>query len=126
MMQGQKVKNFILLDRGSTTSLFWKTQNIANINNTLQPMQIQTDGGDLEAIQECQVPDLGDVFFHPDAMNNIIGLCHMRVNYWVAYNSEIEPVFFVHTPNKIMNFPETKDGLYTINMDNINQKINDN
>ena len=61
-------------------------------------------------------------------MTNIIGLRDMRTKYRVTYNSDKGAEFNVHTPNGIIRFPETEEGVYAIDMANKteNKNIKDN
>ena len=47
----------------------------------------------------------------------------MRKKFRITYDSDKEAVFFVHTPTKVIKFPETSEGIYAINMENM--KSND-
>ena len=67
--------------------------------------------------KSCSISDLGNGYFNKNGLTNIIGLTDMRKIFWLTYESSKESAFLVHTPSKIIKFPETKEGIYAIDMD---------
>ena len=72
--------------------------------------------------KSCSISDLGNGYFNKNGLTNIIGLTDMRKIFWLTYESSKESAFLVHTPSKIIKFPETKEGVYAIDMDEKIQK----
>ena len=50
-------------------------------------------------------------------MTNIIGIADMREKFRIKYDSDKEAVFLVHTPSKIVKFPESSQGIYALDME---------
>ena len=67
--------------------------------------------------KSCIIPDLGSGYFNKNGLTNIISLTDTRKKFWVMYNLSKESAFLVHTPSKIIKFPETEEGVYAIDMD---------
>ena len=58
-----------------------------------------------------------DVWYHPDAITNILSLSNVKRKYRVTYDSSKENSFLVHTKDKIVIFPESDSGLYAHDME---------
>ena len=110
------MKDKVLLDSGATTSIFCNPNYCKYIRNASLPIKIQTNSGNMMATRSCHIPELGKAYYSDEGMTNIIGLSQMRKKYRVTYDSQKEPAFHIHMKNKIIKFPETKDGLYAIEM----------
>ena len=110
------MQNKILLDRGSSTTVFYNEDYCDTIKPT-QKVQMKTNGGDMYMNKSCTIPNLGSGYFNKNRLTNIIVLTDMRKKFRVMYNSSKESAFLVHTPSKIIKFSETKEGVYAIDMD---------
>ena len=116
MNHNTQLKNKILLDSGSSTTLFCNQKYCENIQNTAEPISVHTNGGTFGIDQKCNIPDLGNGYYNNKAMTNIIGLKDMRSKYRVTYDSDKGAEFRVHTPSGIIIFPEMEEGIYAIDM----------
>ena len=110
------MQNKILLDSGSSTTAFYNE----DYYNTIKPaekVEIKTNGRAMYMNKSCTIPDLGCGYFNKNGLRNIIGLTDMRKKFRVTYDSSKESAFLVLTPSKVIKFPETKEGVYAIDMD---------
>ena len=57
--QGHRMKNKIILDSGSSTSLFCNKNFCKQIKTTQDPIDIHTNGGIIQVKASCQVPQIG-------------------------------------------------------------------
>ena len=99
----QKMKKQVILDSGSSTSVFCEEKYCDDIAAT-NPIEIKTNGGSIIMKQKCCVPDLGNAYFSKKSLTNIIGLRDMRTRYRVIYDSDKEPAFLIHTKKGIIKF----------------------
>ena len=67
------------------------------------------------------MPHIGKSYYAKDTMTNIIGLADMRKKFRITYDSDKEAAFLVHTPSKIIKFPETSEGIYALDMKHKNK-----
>ena len=95
MTQCQEMKNQVILDSGSSTSVFCKEEHCDKIETTT-PIEIKTNGGSISMNQKCKVPDLGMAYYKEDSLTNIIGLKDMQKKHQVTYDSQVEPSFLIH------------------------------
>ena len=56
--------------------------------------------------------DYGEVWYHPDAITNILSLSNVAKKYPVSFHSETENQFVVHKPSGDRIFSVTDYGLY--------------
>ena len=96
-----------MLDSGSSTILFCNKNYREQINMSQDSIDIHKNGGAIQVKEFFQVTWIGKSYFAKEAMTNIIGLADMRKKFRVTYDSDKETEFLVHTPSKIIKFPET-------------------
>ena len=83
-----QMKNWILLDNQSTTDLFCNKEFLTNIHRSNESTAIHTNGGMLMVNQKGTLEDYGEVWYHPKAITNILGLVNVIKKYPVSYDSE--------------------------------------
>ena len=120
------MKNKIILDIGSSTTLFCSKNYLKQIKTTQDPIDIRTNGGIIQVKESYQVPQIRKSYHTKDAMTNIIGLADMRKKFRITYNSDKEAVFLVHTPPKIIQLPESSEGMYALDMEQNNNEYENN
>ena len=76
MTQCPEMKNQVILDSRSSTSVFCKEEYCDKIEKT-KLIEIMTNGGSISMNQKCKVPDLGMAYYKEDSLTNIIGLRDM-------------------------------------------------
>ena len=121
--QGYHMKNKIILDSGSSTTLFCNDNYCNKIKTTKDSIDIHTNGEIIQVKETCEVPQIGESYYAKNAMTTIISLTDMRKKFRITYDSDEEAAFFVHTPTKVIKFPEISEGIHAINMENM--KSND-
>ena len=105
------MRNLILLDSGSTDTVFCNKDFVKNIRPSKTQMKINTNGGVMIFKMICDIPDLGTFWYNEFALTNIINLSHMRQKFKITYDSEFENAIKVHTNKGIVKFPEIRNGL---------------
>ena len=107
------MKDWIILDCGSSTSLFANPNLVKNIEDSSNMLELSTNAGIKYCHQKAEVPGFGKVWFDQDAVANIFGLVDLRKRYKVLYDSEKEDAFIVHLKDrKKLKFKASPGGLY--------------
>ena len=109
------MKEDIILDSGSSTSLFCK-EEFCNKIASISPIEIKTNVGSIFLNQKYKAPDLGPAYYDNNSLTNIIGLRDMRNKYCITYNSQKEPSFLIYTEKGIVKFKENEDDIYAIDI----------
>ena len=112
----RRLKNSIILDNGSTLSIFANSDMVNNIRKSDTILQLATNAGTRESNQIADVPDYGTVWYDARAIANIFGLSDLKKKYRVTYDSQNGDCFDVHMKGKIIKFKCNKDGLYEYNV----------
>ena len=68
------LKNYILLDNQSTVDIFCNKSLLHNIHNVKTDMTIETNGGTLTTNKKGYLKGHGSVWYHKDAITNILSL----------------------------------------------------
>ena len=108
----QDLTNTILLDNGSSTSIFANPRMVKDITTTDTPLQLITNGGEVTTDQKATVPGFGEVWYDTQSIANIFSFAELKDKHRITYDSNSEDAFKVHLPNKIIKFTRTKNGLY--------------
>ena len=75
-------------------------------------MTIEINGGILKTNQKGYLKNYSDVWYHENAIANILSLSNVKRKYRVTYDSAKENVFIVHKPKELIIFQESPNGLY--------------
>ena len=110
--QAGEMRDWILLDNQSTTSIFCNRHLVKDVRPTTEPMELMTNGGRLVTTERATVPDFGEVWFNPKAITNILSLHDVTKKYRVSYDSDGEPAFLVHVPGEPVRFQQSPAGLF--------------
>jgi hypothetical protein len=103
----------ILLDPQSTVDLLCNRKLVSHVWETDQSMTVHGNGGDLTTNMKAHILNYGDVWFHPDAITNILCLKNVKKQFRVTYDSEGEGAFIVHKPNGVnVHFVAHANGLH--------------
>jgi hypothetical protein len=62
-------------------------------------MTVHGNGGDLITHMKAHILNYGDVWFHSDAITNILSLKNVKKKFHVTCDSRGEGAFVVHKPN---------------------------
>jgi hypothetical protein len=80
-----------------------------------EQLELATNCGALKTNQKALVKGFGEVWFHPDAMANILSFAEMEDRHQISYNSKYEKAFIVHLPDKNVKFIRSPNVLYYFN-----------
>ena len=107
------LRDMILLDNQSTVDLFCNPKLVSHISKTKQSMTVHGNGGTLTSNTKAHVENYGSVWYHPQAITNILSLKNVSKKFRVTYDSQGKGAFIVHKPNGInVHFVSHKDGLH--------------
>ena len=107
-----ELTKLILLDNQSTVDLFADAKLLSDIHTIGTTMTVETNGGTLETSQKGFLKGHGWVWYHPDAITNILSLKNVKRKYRVTFDSEKDDCFVVHKPDRQILFREHPSGLY--------------
>jgi hypothetical protein len=102
----------IILDNGSTLSIFGNPDMVTNIRKSDITLELATNAGTRECNKIADVPGFGTVWFDERAIANIFGLSDLKKKHDISYNSKNEDKFTVHMADGDVDFICNKDGLY--------------
>jgi hypothetical protein len=95
--QFEKLKQMLLLDNQSTTDLFCNKEYLEDIQKVEGRCTIVINRGEIQTDLMGHFQNYGDVWYHPDAITNILSLSNVKRKYIVTYDSSKENSFLVHT-----------------------------
>jgi len=101
----------VILDSGSTISLFKSKDLVTEIRDTEEKIQLET-GGTRVVDKEGQIEGFGKVYFNKNGIANIFAVKDLIKRHRVTYDSEKEDAFVVHIGNKPIKFRANQQGLY--------------
>jgi hypothetical protein len=102
--QYTNLQDLILLDSDSTDTIFCNPKYVTNITDTEEQLEVMTNGAPLMSTQKCEIPHLGECWYNPHSITNIIALSDMTKKFRVTINSSKEKAQLVHFPNKVVKF----------------------
>jgi hypothetical protein len=115
MLQSLDMRDEILLDTASSTSLFGNKDYVAGIQESNGTLELHANGGPIVSSKKASVDRFGKVWYNKDSVANIFSFAEMRKLYRITYDSETEDAFIVHTPERQVRFKPLKNGLYSLN-----------
>ena len=103
----------ILLDTGSTFSVFKNPDMVLNIRNSGRKLKAYTNGGRQDSAQVADLPGFFTVWFNPSSMINILSWADVRSKYRITADTAVGNYITVHlSPKRQMRFQEVASGLY--------------
>ena len=105
----------MILDSGSTISLFKNGEVLKDIKICNNKLVMETNAGTKTLDKKAHIPGYGEVYFDKDAVSNLLSLSELvRRGNRVFYDSSIEDCFVVTCENsgKVLRFPVDHRGLY--------------
>ena len=86
----------ILLDSGSTMSIFYDKCLVYDVRKPEQAVKITTNVGSRIVTEQAMVPGFGRVWFDERAIANIFAMQDLKQQHHITYDSEVEDAFLVH------------------------------
>ena len=108
-----ELKNSIILDNGSTTSIFSNPRMVYDIKKATKPIELATNAGNIKLELKAIVPGFGEVWYNPKLPTNIFSFSELNELHDITYDSKNEKAFVVHLKNKKIKFKKTTNGLYS-------------
>ena len=103
-----------LIDGQSTISIYGNRNLVTDIRPGPEFMRLVTNGGEITTNLTAIVPGFHRrVWFHDDAVTNILALHHVTEKHRVTYDSARDSAFHVHHDNGVISkFEKTPNGLH--------------
>ena len=121
--QNNDMKQLVLLDSDSTSTIFCNKDYVNNIRPAKYPLYLNTNGGQLITTFICDIPNLGTHWFNEKAITNVISIADITKHYRVAMDTDKEKAMIIHLPDNLVKFIETENGLYARLPNYLNNKI---
>ena len=103
----------ILLDTGSTCSVFNNKKMLINVKKAGRRLVANTNGGPHVCDMEGELPGFFKVWFNPQSMINILSFADVRKRFRITIDTEKESTFLVHIGRgRPLRFNEVASGLY--------------
>ena len=111
------MKDDIILDNGSTLSIFANPELVEGIRKSKSTLEMATNAGMRLTNQEANVPGFGTIWYDEGATVNIFSFAELVEKHRITFNLSVENAFLVHQPDKIIKFEHTPEGLYMYRVD---------
>ena len=117
----------IILDNGSSMSIFHDNELVDNIRKAKQPIKIATNAGSRAVFSEANVEGFGTVWYDENAIANIFALRDIKKRHRVTYDSANEDAFIIHNSrniNECTRFKCNAHGIYELEVPVCNKRQN--
>ena len=107
-----KEENTVILDSGSTISLFKSRDLLTDIRKAPVKIELDTNAGSRLVDQVGEVSGVGTVYFNNNGIANIFALKDLIKTHRVRYDSKVEDAFIVEVNGEDVKFTANDQGLY--------------
>lgn len=105
------------LDSMSSVDIFGEARLLTDIHGVQENMRIMCNAGTVVVNHMGTLKGYGSVWYHPDAIANILSLSNVQDKFRVTYDSSRGNCFIVHRPDGTQRvFMPTDNGLYASNV----------
>ena len=117
--------NAILIDSGSTRSVFKSKSLLQNVRKNNATLRAYTNAGYQDSTLVGDLPGFFHFWRNDQSMLNILALCDVRTHFRVTMDSDTEAAFIVHaSEDKKLKFNEVDSGLYLLDEKPNNTLVN--
>jgi hypothetical protein len=117
--------NSILLDTGSTCSVFKNSEMLINIRKSATTLRAYTNGGHQDSKEVADLPGFFEVWYNPQSMVNILAWSDVRKRFRITADTAAEAAINVHMDDgHVLKFEEIGSGLYLFKHSDFNSKKN--
>ena len=112
--QTNKMKDSVLINSQSTTSLYCNRDLVTDIKAGKEWLNSATNGGVLKTNLTANIPGFHKrVWFHDKALTNILALHEVAEKNRITYDSEKESACCVHYNDKIVKYKQAPNGFHS-------------
>ena len=112
-----KMKDDIILNNGSTLSIFANPELLEGIRKSKSTLEMAINAGTRFSNQEANVPGFGIIWYDEGAIANIFNFTELVDKHRITFDSSVENAFLVHQSDMTIKFECTPEGLYTYRVD---------
>ena len=107
------MKEWILLDTGSTVNVFCNEKFVRNIRKATKTLEVHTNAGIFKAKKMADLPwhDI-EVWYDPNSITNVLSFAIMAENFSIKYDNSKEDAFMINTPKGVLKFQQVSKYLY--------------
>ena len=118
-------KSSVLINTGSTVSVFKNKEVLRNITKSGSALCTQTNGGFQDSVLQGYLPGFFKVWYNLHCMINILAWSDVREKFRITADTSLEQAIQVHLGNgEHIKFREFKSGLYLKDIKETQQKLN--
>jgi hypothetical protein len=110
--------NWILLDTGSTSDIFYNRKLVTNIRLSSGSLKVHCNAGTKVVRHVATLRNYRTVWFNEDGIAKIISMSLVRKKSPLIYDSVVVDQFIVSKPDKEVIFSASRSGLYYHNTTN--------
>ena len=118
------LSGYLLLDSGSTVDLIQDKWLLKDIKVASNACRISTNGGTVITNKTGILLGYGEVWYHPEALANLLSLHNMKQKLKIIYDNEQEDCFTVHKSDGVKKFVAKTNGLYALQVCDLCQQTN--
>ena len=110
----------ILIDSGSTCSVFCDADLLENISGSAHTLRAVTNGGYQDSNQRGSFPDFFDVWFNSDCMLNILAWCDVSNHFRITTDLSVAHEIYVHIGDgAVVTFRQVETGLFLMDLESL-------